>query len=377
MEGDFVSTTKPDIPILDLAPEIELLWDEIRVAMDRVLRSGCFILGPEVAAFEQEVSEYLGVKHAIAVNSGTDALVIALRALGIGPGDEVITTPFTFFATAEAISNVGSTPVFVDIDLATFNTDPELIEAAITKQTKAILPVHLFGHAAGMAAIMELAEKHDLKVIEDVAQAFGGRHGESLLGTIGHAGAYSFFPSKNLGALGDAGLLATNDDRVAELARMLRSHGGKNKYQNEMLGYNSRLDELQAAALRVKLPHVDNWNEARRRLAKRYDELLRPLAGIVAPAAADYAYHVYHQYTVRIFGANRDTIKTALAEQGIGTMVYYPVPTHQLPVYDQSCTLPSVEQACREVLSLPMGPTMKVESVDHVVEALANATSKQ
>ncbi len=245
------------IPILDLKPEIDALWDEFNAAFQRVLRDGHFIMGADVLAFEREAASYLGVKHAIAMNSGTDALLIGLRALGVGPGDEVITTPFTFVATAEAATNLGATPVFVDIDPRTYNLDTALLEAAITPRTKAIIPVHLYGHAAEMDAVMAVAEKHGLKVLEDVAQAFSGEHRGRKLGAIGHAGAFSFFPSKNLGAFGDGGLLVTNDDAVAEAARMLRVHGAKRKYYNEVPGYSSRLDTLQAAMLRVKLPHVE------------------------------------------------------------------------------------------------------------------------
>ncbi|MCA1791858.1 MAG: DegT/DnrJ/EryC1/StrS family aminotransferase, partial [Thioalkalivibrio sp.] len=266
-----MSGTLPRIPVLNLTPEIEELWDELNDAFQRVLRSGQFILGPEVEAFETEVADYLGVKHAIGVNSGTDALVIGLRALGIGPGDEVITTPFTFFATGESIANVGATPVFVDIDENSFNIDPSLIEDAITPRTKAILPVHLFGRPCDMDAVMGIAERHGLEVVEDAAQSFGARLGGQQSGTFGRVGAFSFFPSKNLGAFGDAGLLATDDDEVAESARMLRAHGSRTKYHNETLGYNSRLDSLQAAFLRVKLPRVDAWNERRRDVAATYD----------------------------------------------------------------------------------------------------------
>ena len=350
------------IPIYDPTPEIEALWDEIQAAVRHVLKSGRFILGPEVEAFEREVAEYLGVKHAIGVNSGTDALVIALRALGVGPGDEVITTPFTFFATAEAISLVGAKPVFVDIDPKTFNINPELIPPAITPRTKAILPVHLYGQAADMDPILALAKEHGLKVLEDVAQAFGGEYRGRKLGTLGDAGAFSFFPTKNLGAYGDGGLVATNDGRVAELARMLRAHGAKKKYHNEVLGYNSRLDAIQAAILRVKLPHIDVWNEARRRVARTYNELLRDVPGVKAPYEAPYAKHVYHQYTVRIAEGRRDEGRQKLAEAGIGTMVYYPVPVHQLPVYDYPAGgFPEAERAAQEVLSLPMWPNLSLK----------------
>lgn len=359
------------IPVLDLTPEIEALWDELVAAIQGVLKSGQFIMGPNVKAFEQEVAAYLGVKHAIGVNSGTDALVIALRALGIGPGDEVITTPFTFFATAEAISQVGATPVFVDIDPKTFNINPELIEPAITPRTKAILPVHLYGQAADMDPIMALAEKYNLKVIEDTAQAFGGEYKGRKLGTIGDAGCFSFFPSKNLGAFGDGGLIATNDDEIAEVARMLRIHGAKKKYYNEMVGYNSRLDEIQAAILRVKLPHIDEWNEARRQVAQRYNELLKDVPGIVTPCEAPYARHVYHQYTTRVTVGDRNKVKQFLTEHGIGTMVYYPVPLHKQPIYtDENHDLPEVEKVAGEVLSLPIWPQIAEETQAWVARAL-------
>ena len=362
------------IPILDLTSEVAELWDDLMAAIGRVLRSGQFILGPEVEAFEREVAAYLGVRHAIGVNSGTDALVIALRALGVGPGDEVITTPFTFFATAEAISMVGATPVFVDIDPSTFNINPELIEPALSSRTRAILPVHLYGQAADMDPILEIARKHGLKVLEDVAQAFGGEYKGRKLGTLGDAGAFSFFPSKNLGAYGDGGLIATNDDQVAELARMLRAHGARKKYYNEMPGYNSRLDALQAAILRVKLPHVDAWNEARRWVARTYNELLKDVPGVVIPCEAPYAKHVYHQYTVRIPEGRRDEVQRRLAEMGIGTMVYYPVPLHRLPVYGYpEGTFPEAERAAREVLSLPMWPGMKSDTQQKIWEAILYA----
>lgn len=364
----------PKIPVLDLTPEIETLWDELMAAIQGVLKSGQFIMGPNVKAFEQEAAAYLGVKHAIGVNSGTDALVIGLRAAGIGPGDEVITTPFTFFATAEAVSQVGATPVFVDIDPRTFNINPELIEPAITPRTRAILPVHLYGQAADMDPIMALAGKYNLKVIEDTAQAFGGEYKGRKLGTIGDAGCFSFFPSKNLGAFGDGGLIATNDDEIAEKARMLRVHGAKKKYYNEVVGYNSRLDEIQAAILRVKLPHIDEWNEARRQAAHRYNQLLKDVPGVITPYEASYAKHVYHQYTIRVVNGRRDAVKEYLAEHGIATMVYYPVPVHRLPVYaDCNYRLPEAEKAATEVLSLPIWPQIKNEAQGHLIEVVEDA----
>ena len=252
-----MTTETEFIPILDLKPQYRGLREDLKEAINRVLESTQFIMGPDVKDFESEVAQYLGVKHAIGVNSGTDALFISLRALGIGPGDEVITTPFSFFATAESISHVGATPRFVDVDEHTFNVVPESIEEKINKNTKAIMPVHLFGRPVEMGKILALAERHDLKVIEDCAQSFGARYEGTQTGTIGDAGAYSFFPSKNLGAYGDGGLIATNDDTLADIARMLRDHGTKKKYHNEMVGYNSRLDTMQAAVLRVKLPYID------------------------------------------------------------------------------------------------------------------------
>ena len=362
---------KIEIPIYDPRPEIEALRPEIEAAIRRVLDSGRFILGPEVEAFEEEVAEYLGVRHAVGLNSGTDALVIGLRALGVGPGDEVITTPFTFFATAEAISLVGAKPVFVDIDPRTFNIDPALVPAAITERTKAIVPVHLYGQAADMDPILAIAKEHGLKVLEDTAQAFGGEYKGRKLGAIGDAGAFSFFPTKNLGGFGDGGLLATNDDGVAEAARMLRAHGAKRKYQNEVLGYNSRLDALQAAVLRVKLRHIDAFNEARRVRARAYTSRLTELEGVTPPYEAPYGVHVYHQYTVRIAGGRRDAVAAGLAERGVGTMVYYPTPVHRLPVYDQPAgCCPVAEAAAAEVLSLPMGPFLEASSQDRALEAL-------
>lgn len=365
-----------DIPLLDLQSGIEEYWDELQAAIARVLRSGRFILGPEVEAFESEVAEYLGVKHAIGVNSGTDALVIALRALGIGHGDEVITTPFTFVATAEAICNVGATPVFVDIDPATFNIDPARIGPAITKRTKAILPVHLFGLACDMTAICETADRYKLKIVEDTAQAFGGSHQGRKLGTIGNAGAFSFFPSKNLGAFGDGGLIATDDPRVAEEARKLRSHGGKNKYLAEKIGYNSRLDEIQAAVLRVKLPQIDQWNRARVQVADEYFAQLSHLNSLLC--LPQQKPHVYHQFTVRIPGDRREEVRQELLNGGIQSAIYYPVPLHLLSSFSPvQGPLDHSELASREVLSLPIGPSMLQEQVEFIAKTVHRFLSMQ
>ncbi len=362
------------IPLLDLSPEIDSLWEKINAAIQEVLRSGQFIMGPAVKAFEDEVAAYLGVKHAVGVNSCTDALVIALRALGVGTGDEVITTPFTFFATAEAVSHVGATPVFVDIDPRTFNLEPGLIEERITPRTGAILPVHLYGQAADMDPILNIARRHGLKVLEDVAQAFGSEYKGRKLGTLGDAAAFSFFPSKPLGAYGDGGLVATDDDAVAETARMLRVHGARKKYFNETLGYNSRLDSIQAAILRVKLPHVDGWSEARHRAARIYDELLESVPGLLLPYEAPDVKHVYHQYPVRILYGRRDAVRARLSEADIDTMVYYPVPVHRLPIYrDLGYRLPVAEAAAEEILSLPLWPQITRAVQERVAETLCQA----
>jgi dTDP-4-amino-4,6-dideoxygalactose transaminase len=359
------------IPILDLRPEIDELRPEIMAAIGRVLDRTDFIMGEDVLLFEQEVAAYLGVKHAIGVNSGTDALVIALRALGIGPGDEVITTPFTFFATAESISSVGARPVFVDIDPATLNLDLALIEAAITERTRAIMPVHLYGNPVDMKRVMDLARQHGLKVVEDCAQSFGARWRGRQTGTFGDFGAYSFFPSKNLGAYGDGGLIATNDDALADTARMLRVHGSRKKYHNEVVGYNSRLDTIQAAILRVKLPHIERWNTHRREVARRYNEGLAGVEGIVTPEITEG--HVFHQYTIRVQGGRRDQVQQALGEQGIGTMVYYPTPQDELPIYKGDYKVfEESSLAAREVLSLPIMHEVGITSLGSLINNVAD-----
>ncbi len=377
-----------NIPILDLKSQYQSIKNEVQQAVNGVLESGQFILGKTVGDFEQAAADYLGVEYAIGVNSGTDALMIALRALGIGPGDEVITTPFSFFATAESISNVGAKPVFVDVRISDFNINPEKIEAAITPQTKAIMPVHLFGQPATMAAIKTIAQNYGLKIIEDCAQSFGAKYAGDCLdcnkscgddvrenlsgkytGAIGDVGAFSFFPTKNLGAYGDGGLITTNDGAIAELARCLRVHGSKQRYQNEMLGYNSRLDAIQAAILNVKLPHLAQWNEGRRRVAQTYNDLLAHIEGIVTPTIT--AGHVFHQYTLRILDGKRDALAKAMQAQGIGTMIYYPVPQDQLMVYrGQYAPNPVSDRLAREVLSLPIWPEMEKGTIEEVAQKI-------
>ena len=365
-------STQKDIPILDLKPQYQSIKAEIHAAIDRVLESGAFIMGPDVKLFEQEVAAYLGVKHAIGVNSGTDALVIGLRALGIGAGDEVITTPFSFFATAESISNVGAKPIFVDIDADTFNIDVTQIESQITPRTKAIMPVHLYGHPANMGEIKLLATQYNLKIVEDCAQSFGAKYDGKPTGSIGDVGAFSFFPSKNLGAYGDGGLVATNDDRVAELARMLRAHGAQKKYHNEIIGYNSRLDTLQAAILRVKLPHIDRWNQGRRRVAQTYDRLLADIPGIVTPEIVDG--HVFHQYTIRVLDGKRDVLVEQLQAAGISTMIYYPIPQDRLPVYQGLYQVnPVSDRLAEEVLSLPIWADLEETTQVYIASMLKEA----
>lgn len=385
-----MNKSHPRIPMLDLSPQIEMLWDELNEAIQRVLRSGQFIMGPEVAAFEEEAAAYLGVKHAIGVNSGTDALIIGLRALGIGSGDEVITTPFSFFATAESISNVGASPVFVDIEEESMNVNPELIEEAITENTKAIMPVHLFGRPASMGRIMEIAQKYNLKVIEDSAQSFGARYfadsdhcpcqnpeiKEKLdgkqTGSIGDVGAFSFYPTKNLGAFGDGGMITTNDDKVAELARMLQNHGSRKKYYHEMLGYNSRLDEMQAAILRIKLPHVDAWNNTRRKLAQNYNNLLQSAKNIVPPSSSQG--HTYHQYTIRIINGERNIIQEKLKDSKIATSIYYPTLQYQNLLHNLSDRHYSIaSRFTNEILSLPLSPHLSHESQEYIISHLTQS----
>ena len=345
--------------MVDLEQQTQALWPELERAVLGVLRSGRFILGPNVEAFEREAATFLGVRFAIGVGSGTDALVLGLRALGIGPGDEVVVPSFTFFATAEAVSLVGATPVFAEIDPVSFCLDPAATRAALGPRTRAIVPVHLFGHPADMSALRALAAERDLALLEDAAQAFGAELSGARIGGLGDAAAFSFFPSKNLGAFGEAGLVATNDERIADSVRSLRAHGSRQRYVNTEIGYNARLDEIQAALLRVKLPHVARWNDERRRVAAEYTASLGGIPGLTPPCVAAGSTHVFHQYTLRISGGRRDAVARALDSAGIATQVYYPIPIHQLPVYaDRKVSLPLTEAAASEVLSLPIYPEL-------------------
>lgn len=361
------------IPIIDLQDEIRQNRAAFQAAFDRLMDTGQFILGPEVEDFEKEFAAYLGVPHAIACNSGTDALIIGLRALGVVPGDEVITSPFTFFATAEAISLVGATPVFVDIEPASFNIDVSQIEAKITPRTRAIVPVHLFGHSADMQPLLAVAQKHGLKVLEDVAQATGATYHGTKVGSLGGLGAFSFFPTKNLGAFGDGGMMVTADAEVARECRMLRVHGSERRYHNEKIGYNSRLDALQAAFLRVKLANLDHANELRRQVARRYNEVLGGIEGVLTPTEASYTQHVYHQYTLRVQNGRRDELQKKLADAGIVSMLYYPIPLHRLPMYAGGSVLPEAEKAAAEVISLPIWPTISAQAQLEVAQAIRSA----
>jgi dTDP-4-amino-4,6-dideoxygalactose transaminase len=372
-----------NIPPLDLARQYKLIGDEVSAAVLGVLSSGRYIGGPLVEGFEQQFAAYVGVSECVACNSGTDALYLALRALGIGPGDEVITTPFTFIATAEVITAVGATPVFVDIDAQTFNFDVQQLEAAITERTKAILPVHLFGQPVDMTAVMAIAQSHHLAVIEDCAQATGAVWGDQKVGSIGHIGCFSFFPTKNLGASGDGGALTTNDPAIAATVRMLREHGSRTRYYHEEIGINSRLDAIQAAILQIKLRHLDTWNTQRQLVAERYHQLLQPVPGVVAPQALPGGESVWNQYTIRIksnqpnaeaASTYRDEVRSRLQQRGVSSMVYYPLPLHLQPVYKNLNypvgQFPVAEQACHEVLALPMFPELTSEEQTQVVYGL-------
>jgi len=359
------------VPLLDLKAQYAGIRDEIRAALDRVLESQHFILGPEVDAFEKEIAAYCGSTYAIGVSSGTDALLLALMAVGIGPGDEVITTPYSFFATAGAIARLGARPVFVDIDARTFNINSKGIEARITPRTRALVPVHLFGQMADMLSIMELARKHNLFVIEDAAQAIGAELNQKRAGSIGHAGCFSFYPSKNLGGFGDGGMITTNDADLAARMRLLRSHGFRAKYYSEQLG-NFRLDEIQAAVLRVKLKYLDRWTEGRRRNAAFYRESLSRLETITLPYQMPHSRHIYNQFVIR--SARRDELMAHLRKKQIGCEVYYPVPLHLQTCFKElsykAGELPASEAAAKESLALPIYPELTAEMLQAVVEAI-------
>jgi dTDP-4-amino-4,6-dideoxygalactose transaminase len=367
------------IPPIDLTQQFKSIQTEVNSAVAEVLASGQYINGPLVETFAQEFGQYVGTNHCVVCNSGTDALYLALRALNIGPGDEVITSPFTFIATAETISAVGATPVFVDIDLQTFNIDCDKIEAAITDRTRVILPVHLFGRPANMTQIMAIADRHQLVVIEDCAQATGAEWQQQKVGSLGHVGCFSFFPTKNLGGCGDGGAVTTNDPKLADTMKMLSEHGSRVKYHHEAIGVNSRLDTVQAAILNIKLRYLDQWNRQRMEVAHRYRQLLASLANLQLPTAEPDGKAVWNQFTIRLEAAAddsslRDRIRQRMIEADVICMVYYPIPLHLQPVYQylgyQPGSLPMAETAARQVLSLPMFPELEQTQQQQVAHAL-------
>lgn len=355
------------VPFIDLQRQHNPIKKELMDAFEKVLDSGQFILGDEVKNFEHEIASYIGVNYAIGVSNGTDALLLSLASLGIGPGDEVITTPFTFFATAEIIAILGAKPVFCDIDAKTLNIDPEEISEAISKKTKAILPVHLYGQSADMDKIMQIAQDNNLKVVEDMAQAIGSEYKGKKVGTFGDTACISFFPTKNLNALGDAGMIVTNDENLDKKLRSLRVHGASKKYHHDVLGYNDRLDAIQAALLRIKLKYLDEWNKKRQQTAHRYDEELKNSVKI--PYITPGNETVYHQYTIRT--SRRDELKQYLMEKTIGTAIHYPIPLHLQKAFDylgyKEGDFPESEKAAKEVLSLPIHSDLTSEEVDYVV----------
>ncbi len=363
-----------NVAFLDLKRQYASIKDEVDQAVFGVLSHAKFIMGPEVKTFEEQVAQYCGAKSAVGVASGTDALLLSLRACGVGPGDEVITTGFTFFATAGVISRLGAIPVYVDVDPDTYNIDPHKIQKKITAKTKAIMPVHLYGQCADMDPIMEVANKHKLMVVEDAAQAIGAKYKGKKAGAIAHFGCFSFFPSKNLGAAGDGGMIVTNDPKMDELLRMLRVHGAKPKYYHSLVGYNSRLDTLQAAILSVKLKYLDRWTQKRREHAEAYNRAFEN-SSIITPKEEDFNYHIYHQYTIAVKG--RDKLREILKEKQIGHDVYYPVPLHLQECYKhlgyREGDLPVTEQKSREVISIPIYPEMTAEEQNYVIDTVKAA----
>jgi dTDP-4-amino-4,6-dideoxygalactose transaminase len=363
------------IPMVDLKRQYHALKNEINAAIGDVLEQTQFILGPNVSKLEEEIAAYHGLPYAIGVANGTDALLLALRACGIGAGDEIITTPFTFIATAEVIALLNAIPVFVDICPDTFNIDCNKIADKITKKTRAIIPVHLFGHPADMGPISEIAKKHNLKVIEDCAQAFGARYNGSKVGTIGDIGCFSFFPSKNLAGYGDGGMVITKSEEIAKQIKTLRNHGSAERYYHQTVGYNSRLDEIQAAIIRIKLKKIDQFNDARRQNAAAYCSAIKR-KDIILPSVDSGCEHVYHQFTIRT--KNRDDLSKVLQDNGIASAVYYPVPLHKQEVfvkmYNSPIGLPQSEKCAGEVLSLPMFPELNKEEIGLIADVINRAS---
>ena len=372
-----VADPKMNVPLLDLKEQNAALRPEIEAALARVLDSNGFILGVEVAALEKELAEYCGVKHAIGCASGSDAILLALMAADVGPGDEVITTPYSFFATVSSITRLGATPVFVDIEPGTYNIDPARMEAAITERTKAIEPVHLYGQCADMEAINSIARDRGIAVVEDAAQAIGAEENGTRAGAMGDIGCFSFYPSKNLGGMGDGGFVTTNDDALAKKLTALRVHGAEERYYHKYVGVNSRLDGFQGAVLRVKLPHLDRWTDARQANAERYRQLFTD-AGLTEhiglPFVRQNCRHIYNQYVVRVPG-KRDELRSYLTEHGVGTDIYYPVPLHLQECFAylgyKRGDMPESERAAEETLALPIYPELRGEQQEHVVATIA------
>lgn len=360
-----------NIQMVDLKRQYLNIKSEIDSAIQEVIDSTQFIIGKKVAEFEKNASEYLGVKHAVGVANGTDALQIAMMALGIGKDDEVITTPFTFVATTETIVMLGAKPVYVDIDPETYNINPKKIKEKITDKTKAILPVHLYGNPAEMDEILSIAKEYNLFVIEDSAQGFGAEYKGKKVCSFGDVACISFFPSKNLGCYGDGGMVVTNSDKIHEKVRMIASHGSKVRYVHETLGMNSRLDAIQAAILNVKLKYIDEWNDKRIKFAKLYSEKLSSLSKIKTPVQKDYVKHIYHQFTIRV--ENREELQKYLSSKNIPTAIHYPIPLHLQPAfrgYAEEGSLPESEKAAKEVLSLPMHPDLLVEEIEYITNSI-------
>jgi dTDP-4-amino-4,6-dideoxygalactose transaminase len=371
-----VAPAVSSISLCDLDALHAPILDKIRRAMDDVIRSHAFINGPQVAELEQQIAEYCGVGHAVGCSSGSDALLMSLMAVNVAPGDEIITTPFTFFATVGAICRLGAKPVFVDIETDGFNIDPSKIEQAVSERTKAIIPVHLFGQMAEMQPILNIASRRGIAIIEDAAQAIGAEYDGRRAGSIGTAGCISFFPSKNLGCFGDGGMIVTNDYDLAERMRIIRNHGARKKYHHDYVGGNFRLDTLQAAVLSVKLPYLDDWNATRRRLAQHYANRLADMmpAPVLSPPTEQASrFHVYNQFVVRCHH-DRDRLQSRLASRGIPTAVYYPVGLHIQRCFEhlgyRAGDFPECERACEQVLALPMHPTLKISDVDRIVDAV-------
>ncbi|MEQ8789787.1 MAG: DegT/DnrJ/EryC1/StrS family aminotransferase [Pirellulaceae bacterium] len=362
------------VPLLDIVAQNQPLWAELQPALESVMSQAQFVLGPAVERFEQNFARYLGAKHAVGVNNGTSALLLALQGLDIGPGDEVITTPLTWISTSWAISYLGARPVFVDVDPVSYNLDPELVENAITPRTKALLPVHLYGQSANLTQLASLAERHGLTLVEDAAQAHGAMHGGRRVGTIGRAGCFSFYPGKNLGALGEAGAIVTDDEQLAQRLRSLRDHAQRGRHHHVEIGYNARMEGLQGAALDVKLRYLDRWNATRSLHAERYHDLLSDCPHLTLPRLGSLEEHVWHLFVVLVRDVPRETLRQALGELGVATGVHYPTLVPFQPVYAglgyRPGDFPIAEHVARHCLSLPMFPELTEAQIEHVAESL-------